>query len=329
MKRVALGVFLLGAIASPAFADLTIQYSGTVNMLPMLEAGTAKMTTRIETRSDRSRVTRWGTDAKAPRSSPADSSIEIIREDKHLRWEIIPSIRSYLEYPWPDTAQPVSQAEIKAQMKASIPDSVQQRMDALDDLITEVKATGEHATILGLDAEHFVVVSRMRNRPKDLPPGFDFGGQHDLWVAKDVPRLDEIHQELDAFDKRTSLSEPSYESGPKSPAKESLLPGHADKIDGLPVHYIARMRMMDSTGVAEYAKAKASAPADSSRERDPLEESIDPETGMMTMMDMELTLLSLSPIDDARFDVPPGYKRDESLSRPAPKPATRPKAKRK
>jgi hypothetical protein len=35
-----------------AFADLTIEYSGTMSMMPML-AGTAKTTTRIETRNDR------------------------------------------------------------------------------------------------------------------------------------------------------------------------------------------------------------------------------------------------------------------------------------
>jgi hypothetical protein len=303
-------VGLLMALAIPAFADLTIEYSGTMNMLPMLEEGTARMTTRIETRRDRSRLTRWGTDAKAPRNAPEDTTIEIIREDKHLRWEIDLKDRTYMEYAWPDTALPMPRADLEAQARSAMPDSVRQRMESLKDLVTEVRPTGEHTTMHGYPVEHFIIESRLRNRPKDFQPGLDFGALHDIWITKDVPHLDQVQEHLSAFNRRSDLSHPSYDEDPKAHGEDGVLPGSHEKLDGLPIRYIARMKMMDSTGIAEYAKERASASPDSARERDPLEESFDPETGSIVLMDMELTLLSQDPIDDLRFEIPPGYKKE-------------------
>jgi hypothetical protein len=175
----------------------------------------------------------------------------------------------------------------------------------------------------GYSVEHFVIESRLRNRPKDFQPGMDFGALHDIWIAKDVPHLDQVQAHLEAFNKRSDRSHPSYDAWPKSHREDGVLPGSRDKLDGLPIRYIARMKMMDSTGIAEYAKTRASAPPDSARERDPLEESFDPQTGSIVLMDMQLTLLSQEPIDDLRFEIPAGYKREEWLPIPVPKPKTK------
>jgi len=311
MRRITLAAILL-AVASPARADLTIEYSGTVSLLPMLEEGTAKMTTRVETRKDRTRVIRCGTDSRASEGTSADTSIEVIREDKHVRWEFDRKRKTYLEYPWPDTLDPETRASIEAETRSGMPDSVQHHMDEMGDLVTEIRPTGEHTTLRGYPVEHFIVESKMRKRPENFAPGMDFGGIHDIWVTKAVPDLGRIKEQLDAFNRLTSLSQPSYEEfHTKGQVGESALPGYSDKIEGLPVRYIVRMKMMDSTGIAEYAKARAAAAADSTRPKDPLEESIDPKTGSMVLMDMELTLLSEEPIDDSHFEIPAGYKKDD------------------
>ena len=257
MKSIALILPCL-ALSLPARADVTVEYRTKIS--PPVEAITATETIRIEMKADRCRVVTITPSSEA--GSPADTSIEVIRLDKHLRWAVDSGSRSYCEYPWPDT----------------------QRVKE-DDWTEDLKATGERDTIDGRPVEHVIVT-------RTAGGGVTF--VDDVWLTRDVPHYEDVARQCKAFRERLTLAHPLH---PQSDG----WPAYTEKIHGLTVRTTTRTRVSDpkAFGFAE--------------------DSYDAATGMVTMEDSKLTLLSQEPIDKSHFEPPPGYQQAVWVGAPQPR----------
>jgi hypothetical protein len=301
VRRTALIVLLL-AVARPAWADLTMDSNYTGNMLM------AKAKTRMheQIRDDRSRVETWSTEIVEtgldPRrrdvSEKTRHTIDIVRADKHLRWELEPDSMTYREYSWPDTVEtgPLDAEYWRWRARADSMEHVPPK--------NLPRKTGEQQTINGLKAERLY----LRIDADSSKYGSAGLGASELEIWSLVGKQNkEIHRLQEVATRHSLLSKPRS-------AADSMPFSLADPWAGVeamvPIRATFKVAMMDSAEAKNMQEKLRSMPADSLQAAtSEIYKDIDFATGMLTMFRIDVTEIQLGRVPDDAFEVPAGYKK--------------------
>ena len=297
MRRAAF-IFLAMSLARPAWADLSVETTYSENIL--LWHGRGR--TREQIRSDRSRIETWSHEAELINGSERQMhEIQIVRADKHLRWELQPDSMTYREYPWPDTVETAA-SDPEARLERARADSLARGPKTP----TLPRRTGEHQLINGSPAERFY----LRSEPDSS--GIDSSGRGaselEIWALVDK-RDKDIHRLMEVANQHSLLSRPRSELDP-------MLSSPVDPWAGLgivPIRATFKVAMLDSAQVRDMNQQLRAVSADSLKAAKAampeMFEDVDFVTGKLTMFRIDVTALHLGPVPDEAFEVPAGYKK--------------------
>jgi len=288
-------ILLALSLARPARADLTMDSNYSGNMLMWK----AKTRMHEQIRNDRSRVETWSTEI-VDVSEKTKHTIDIVRADRHLRWELEPDSMTYREYPWPDTVETEPPDGEEARERA-LADSLEKRPRELP------RRTGELQTINGVPSERFY----LRVEPDSSQHGSAGRGASELEIWSLVGKQNkEIHRLQEVATRHSLLSHPRSEADPMS---YSLADPWAGVESIVPIRATFKLAMLDSSEVQEMKKKLQSVPPDSleaaKAAMPAMLEDIDFATGMLTMFRIDVTAVHLGRVPEDAFEVPAGYKK--------------------
>jgi hypothetical protein len=300
----ALFLLITGEATAASEAGVVLEYhlvpSGFMEMLAARESSLL-----TEARDGRCRVE----SRSVLPDGKTSSVIHIIDSAKGLDWEIHPEDGFYYEMPWPDTTTRLRVLKRVHELEAQMPETPMGSMgDMLKGASIKLVHTGARDTLRGLAAEQILVHVTSKppapGRATYVMPNFTY----EVWTAKEFPDADEAQRLLrDA----ASLQERSGSTADLAPweGERTNLPELLDTLQGVPVRILIRLDIPDSLLKAEGGPQGGTASPDEEGN------DIDPKTGAMILMNMELTTLRVGPVSDDRFELPPGLeKRDRPPS---------------
>jgi hypothetical protein len=284
---------LVGAVvlATASPNGLVIEYRSK-GAIPMVLAG--DVITRLETRPGRVRLESSTT---GPIPGVTQTVVDIILADRNIEWIIDLSDSSYIEIPWPDSVYRRRVLESFERAKAAMPDSMRSRMPALNGEPV-IERTAQRDTIRGYSAEKVIVRSAFGSLGDSGDVPGNVVAVAELWMAEETANIKVAARLLEESDRLLSESGSKSDLAPWSGDGKQDKPWEMHGMDGVPVRMRASLQSSDAP-----------------------QGDIAPEA---VLMESELSELTIGPLAEDRFALPPGLKkkpRPDSIwdMTPAPK----------
>jgi len=189
-SRLALGCAVAAALATAAHADVTMQERLSVNGLGMMKLANMSGTTTTIISGDRARTDsdlQFESGMLRAFAGGMGQSTQIVRLDQDKIYTLDTKKKTYTETTFAETRARMEQAMQKMQESQA---SQQQATSGVDDSQCEwsepksdLKRSGEKATIAGYEAEHVTVTATQSCKDKKTGQVCDFGLILDEWVA--------------------------------------------------------------------------------------------------------------------------------------------------